>query len=230
MFGNYSIIMPTTRGDAGELKSAVCDIVKKSVLDGNFLDLIANKVTDIIMANLKPVLDGIDGDLKELKKQVRDLRREKDDLEQYSRRTSLRIYGVPEENSEDLLTVAVNLFKDKLGVEIDPAYIDRLHRLPKSKRDKFKPVIIKFTSYTWKMKVFSVKKQLKGSGVVIREDLTRERSQLLYRAREAFKDAAVWTSDGRIVIKTENGIYRLRSDDDLQKLKNGDFVQKKLGL
>ena len=60
-----------------------------------------------------------------------------DDLEQYTRRTNIRIYGIPESNvenggpREDTDNLAMNFVKEELGVGLKPEDISRSHRVGK---------------------------------------------------------------------------------------------------
>ena len=88
--------------------------------------------------------------------------------------------------------------------------IDRSHRLGRttggvSGRGKPRPIILKFVSYQDRSAVFARKKQLKGSKIVLTENLTRRRAELLAKARATAGVKATWTADGRIVCLLEDG-------------------------
>ena len=71
---------------------------------------------------------------------------EVDDLEQYTRRTNVRIYGVaeqPEENTDNNLTV--DFFKSELNVDVASNDISRSHCVGKKSGAKPRPIIVRFT-------------------------------------------------------------------------------------
>ncbi|KAG8280644.1 hypothetical protein J6590_076494 [Homalodisca vitripennis] len=72
-------------------------------------------------------------------------------------------------------------------------------------KKRARPIIVRFTSYRDRQRVFKVKKQLKNTGVTICEDLTRRRHQLYRQAVERHGEKRTWTSDGRILWITEDG-------------------------
>ena len=53
--------------------------------------------------------------------------------------------------------------------------------------------------------MFARKKQLKGTKIVITENLTKRRAELLAKARATASVKATWTADGRIVCLIEDG-------------------------
>lgn len=155
----------------------------------------------------------------ELKKEVKDLKADKeeafariDDLEQYGRRPSLRIFGIPEKQGEDT-DVEVLKVAEKLKVPISIADISRSHRVGKpvdkehGKDAKPRGIIVRFTSYRTRRLLFSEKRKLAGTGVVIREDLTARRRELLADAVVKYGRENVWTTDGNIVYKKGTKVY-----------------------
>ena len=97
------------------------------------------------------------------------------------------------------------MFKDRLGVDIDIREIDRCHRLgPNTNQNKTRSIVVKFTGYAPRMKVFLCRKKLKNSGIYINDHLTAVRSKVMYVARQLKKNRLInnaWSHDGRIIIK-----------------------------
>lgn len=139
-------------------------------------------------------------------------------MEQYSRRSCIRIFGVPEQKGEDTDQLAVRIIESKLGVNLDPVKdIDRSHRTgkvteassrqsqPSSRASrsvdsaKPRPIIVKLTTYRKRREIIMNRKKLKGSGIVIVEDLTAANQKLLTAARKSKNFKAVWSSDGRVI-------------------------------
>lgn len=138
-----------------------------------------------------------------------------DEHEQYVRRNSLRIFGIPEtprESTEDkVLALAA-----EMGVTLKMEEIDRCHRVGQ-KRDanQNRPILCKFVSYASRHKVFTAKKKLKGKNIGIGEDLTLLRREMLKAAIAHFGGKNVWTIDGVILIKNEDCVHRVKTINGL---------------
>ena len=153
--------------------------------------------------------------IKALRSEVDDMSEEIDTLklgldrqEQYSRRNCLLFHNIPEKNGENTDEIVVQVVNEKMGETISVEDLDRSHRLGARKEGKSRPVIVKFSRYITRNKIFRNKKVLKGKQISITESLTGKRMSELSKAREKFGFKSVWTSDGKILYKdeTENKI------------------------
>ena len=146
------------------------------------------------------------------------------DLEQYTRSNSIRIFGVREQTDEHTDQIAIDLAREKLGFSLSNGDIDRSHRVYQKDPNKPKPIIVKLCSYNVKTQFMKNKKKLKGSGVSIQEDLTKTTVNLLRKTSDHQKVNTAWTTDGRVfaAVKTtdENKTIkkRLFRESDLSKL------------
>jgi len=209
---------PPKRGDEPDLNTMVKDSVVAALQSADVAKLVTqvlvDSVTKAVLAQLEKTLkfdpealNKMEQEIKEKDKKIAELetemRRRTDDLEQYQRRANLRIFGVPESKNrnqrEDPDAVAINVFNKQLGLSITPADIDRCHRVGAPKEGKPRPLIVKFVSYRKRAEVFRCKRQLKGTGVTIREDLAPIRLQELQKAIKKYGLKNVWTEDGKIV-------------------------------
>lgn len=145
----------------------------------------------------------------EMKSKIVTLETKADAAEQYSRRNCLRVAGVPEptggqtENTDEYV---IKLTHD-LGINVELNDIERSHRIGRPRAlGRPRDIIVKFASYRVRRKVYGVRTQTKVKGfmgVYINEDLTRQRSQLLRKARKMVKNKNLmssWSSDGTILI------------------------------
>ena len=130
--------------------------------------------------------------------------------------------GIYDVNAE---RAVLDLCNTKLGIAIGPDCIDRTHRLgaPDSSAHnegaRPQPIIVKFTSYRARQDVFMAKRRLKGTKVVITENLTKRRFELLNRAKGLRNVNAAWTSDGRIICLLGNGRkISINSEQDLRNI------------
>ena len=150
------------------------------------------------------------------------LREKIDDLEQYTRRSSLRIHGVPEERGENVEDKLLNIFSEKLGITITPECVDRCHRVgpirngTDTRKKTVRPVIVKFTSYKFRDSVYRSKSKLKGTKLVVSEDLTSTKYSLLTAARLKFGNNKTWSNDGKIFViyKGSKAIIKSRTELD----------------
>ena len=159
-----------------------------------------------------------------LKGKVHEIEKECDGLEQYSRRNSLRITGIPEsEENTKTDKIVLDMCKD-IGVTLTESDIDRSHRVGKPSGPKPRQIIVKFTSYRSRQQVYKARSRLKASdykNVHINEDLTKIRNKLLYDVRQLLKNKnskvdGVWSTDDVILVKDTAGrIHRILSRDDL---------------
>ena len=145
-------------------------------------------------------------DLTSLKEKFFQVERTLDHQEQYSRRNCLLVHGVEEKNNEDTDQEIINIVKNDLGEEITIHDIDRTHRLGKRKLDNnvSRPIIVKFTRYNVRNRIFKTKKKLKGKTVSITESLTKRRVVELKKAREMYGFNNVWSQDGKILFSDVN--------------------------
>jgi len=143
-----------------------------------------------------------------------------DEISQYQRRNSLRIFGVEEKKLENCDQLILDIASNQLNIDLELEDLDRCHRSGrKSNTGRPRPIIVKFVSYRKRSVVFKEKSRLKGTNITIREDLTKYRLNLLQKAIGHYETKNVWTYDGRIIIKTPDGIkHTVVSENDLTKL------------
>ncbi|KAB0801732.1 hypothetical protein PPYR_03918 [Photinus pyralis] len=164
------------------------------------------------LSKISTELDVVKSELLAVKTE---LKTSKDETEQYSRRNSLRIFGVPETANEDVTSIVAALCKDHLELPITTDMIDCAHRLP-AKEGETRPIIVKFIARNVKNLIFKSKKRLKGSKIVICEDLTKYRQQLLKECIKMYGSKQVWTSECNIFVKRgPKDIKRIKSPSDL---------------
>ena len=100
---------------------------------------------------------------------------EVDELEQYSRRNCLVFHGLPENSAaagNDNTTEVILKVAGSLGVHLDAGSIDHSHRMGRTSPEYAgtrnpRPVIVKFTSYEPRRAIFTSKRKLKGTHIVI---------------------------------------------------------------
>ena len=162
------------------------------------------------------------------------------DLRQYSRRNSVRIYNpgwieVPHEDTNKMvLELAWNL-----GVELHDWQIDRSHRVGKSHAQRQRPILVKFIGYGPRRALYEAGQNMRKDrwrpvhlrDVFINEDLTRETSGMFFKARSAKKEGtinAAITRDGRVMVRTHPGsnFIEIKTEEQLeQTYSRGSFSE-----
>ena len=194
-----------------EVQDALQDIMSRSHTD------LKNEIV-LLRKELKAKNDRIEG----LEKRIQELETETDNLQQYSRRNSVRIAGIPEVEGEDPVARSLSVINETLQVDppIQITDVDRIHRVgPKTAASR--PMLIKFSTYLAKKRVMEKRSSLRGTRYFLNEDLTRHRAHLCYQARlakKANKIQSVWTADGKILVRNNHKrIVTISSAQDLEK-------------
>lgn len=184
----------------------------------NFKSKICEKVGGLekSVAFLSDKFDGQTLEIAALKDQVTELNKLKeshgklllqvDANEQHSRNECLLLHGVTEEEGEDSSAAAtkfINVVKEKIGIELQPLDVKRAHRLGPAREGKTRPIIARFDRMPLRNNVFANKRKLKGTRLVISENLTKFRMGKLKEARDQYGNENVWTVEGHIKVKDE---------------------------
>lgn len=203
------------------MEDTVKRVLKDVLQDASILQVLATMIKDHILSELQKtinentaVIEALKETINEKDKVINDLQVKLDDLEQYQRRQCLRVFGVEEGADEDTDVKAIEIAR-KIGVDLSIEDIDRSHRIGVRNNDRPRPIIIKFVSYRKRSEVFHSKKNLKGSGVTIREDLTKMRHSLLKETINKYGVRSVWTLDGVVIAKIGDQKRRITSSRDL---------------
>lgn len=246
--------------DPEAFTKALCQAFTDPKVRSSLGEIVSDSVRNEINS-LRVEIRKKDAYIDELRRKMIGLESANDSLEQYSRRNSLRIAGMPEHDGEDLLSVSLKMINEDMSVmpPITEQDIDRIHRI--GKRDSKKPltmttttvasdedtaeealtasatasatasttsigrprsIIIKLSTYRARYRIMKNRRNLKDTNIFMNEDLTKERSSMLYKARMTKRHGHIkdcWTHDGAIVVKDNKGkISSARSLIDAQDL------------
>lgn len=237
-----------TRQIAAVTAQVVADLLKNTefvnLLDSIVSSAVERKIDDLLtkveslqgqMFDLQQGMSMKDNEIGMLNKAVADQSTEisslnlaLDSLEQYSRRSSIRILGVEEKQGEDTEAVVKEIITTKLGVSLEPSCdIDRLHRTGSARTTtttaRPRSIIVKMQSYKKRREILLNRRKLKGTGILIVEDLTVKKQSLLAKTRAHKKVISAWSSDGRIFASLPasggKSVRKLiRNEEDLQLL------------
>jgi hypothetical protein len=124
------------------------------------------------------------------------------DLEQYGRKSNVRIFGLPDgkkdETVQETAEEVVRLLSSQLKMDVNVDDIDIAHRLGRFETGKPRAVIVKFMRRCHRMEAIYKRRALKGTRVVIREDLTPLNQKLLREVSTTENVDNAWTRDGQV--------------------------------
>ena len=157
-----------------------------------------------------------------------------DDLEQYTRKNSLEIHGIPED-AYPSTEAAVIKVAEALNITIEPEEIEISHKL-----NRGKSIIVKFCNHKVKSKLYKERTKLKDvkikdlfpsypsnaqerQRIFINENLTAYRRRIMKEATKRRQEGtllSVWSLDGKIFVKTSpyGSPVRIFSEEDLDQL------------
>ena len=208
--------------DEESFSKALLMALQKEPIRAALMDINSTSFRNEIVA-LRKELKAKDKTIAELKDHIATLETETDNLQQYSRRNSLRISGIPESDTEDPVEKSLTLINETMKVKpkIELSDVDRIHRVGAKSANKSRPMLIKFSTYLARKRVMAARKSLNRTQVFLNEDLTRRRSNICWKARQMKKDGriqGVWTADGNILLKTNsNRVVTITSLEELDK-------------
>ena len=226
-------------------------IIKKyqEILSPLFKPLeVALKSANAEICQLKSQMAEKDATISALAKKVSDLEIHQDDLEQQGRKSSIRVFGIPEDTPGNTDSKILSLFNKNMSMEppIGLEDLEVTHRVgrppaaPNPNNDsaesppKPRPIIVKFASRRVKGRVMEERSNLKDNPlklddgktvkIYIHDDLTKRRANLAYRARQLKNSRKIfdtWVSNCKIVVKDNyNRISLVNDTQDLLKFEN----------
>lgn len=166
---------------------------------------------------LKIELAAANTSIAELQQKVKLLTKQQDDLEQYSRKSCVRVSGIKETANEDVNALVLGLANHveadinlsdivaahRLGEENSEVDTDAARNVPNRKRCR--DIIVKFSNFDARYKLLKGRAKLREekSKVFINEELTRTRRSLAYECRQLKKKDLIkktWVYKGNVYI------------------------------
>lgn len=158
------------------------------------------------VSELKSQVEQLKSENKSLKKEQARIKDKLDELDQFSRNLTLRISNcedIPEESPEDTFVTLVNSLK----ININPCDIDKIYREGKYHTRKCRVMVVKFSNMKARRRFYKSRTHLSSVGfpeVIVSEDLTPTRSNILYNGREFRRNKIVedcWSYEGELFLK-----------------------------
>ena len=188
---------------------------------------IAMAVKSCIHEDLKEMIneaiDPLQEEMKALKEENQRLKLQIDEVEQYGRRSLIRVSGIPEIKGENT-TEKILEVTSKAGIDIDRRDIELSHRVGKpGSRSAPRQIIARMSSVEKKFQLLTSSKSLRAhpetKHIAINEDLTRFRDYLCFvcrRLKKTHQITKVWTTNGKIQIRdNDDKIHIIREERDL---------------
>lgn len=211
------IKMVFTQSQIADIKTIIQETIRELMMDKAFIADIVMKVKDKLDI---PKL--IDSKCMEFKEQIALLHDENKHLqervekqEQFSRRNNVRIYGISEasESRQEILKMLNNSSR----LEFSPEKIETVYHIGKKTTAGQRAVFLKFREYRYKEEIMSARKLLRGTNVIICDDLTKERHAILKEAVFKLGKKNVWCIGGKIHFKKGNTKYVINNRDDISR-------------
>ena len=217
--------------EVGELKSLLKRLESELLATKSTLNTVQNTNKE-----LRVELDAAKRNISQQRDEIDELQKGLDNFEQYSRKNSLEIVGVPDSIRDN--EGAVMKIAEALNVQVKAEDIDICHRV---KRKKSNNMIVRFVSHKVKSALYKQRVKLKhvpfadiftdvtaadrvqANNIFINENLTAFRRELVRKAnprKEELSLLGVWTIDGKVFVKTspEGRPVRIYSERDLNNL------------
>ena len=210
----------------------VSGIVKRSDME-ELMGTLEKRIKESIAAELETVtkpladrIDALEAKVALYEKHFEELDVKLENAEQYSRRTSLRLYNLPlpenkQETSNDCLNKVKELFTE-MEVSVPDSCIDRVHRIGRIRTiagssTSVQPVIMKFASFRARVQVYKARKKLQHQKIGL--DLTQRRKELLSYAQTCAKtnpniEFAFADINCRIGLKLKQGGFKFINTKD----------------
>ena len=133
------LIPPEQRGKSNFLQETLATLDREAPLTVDVLATLMQAQSDFLIAAFNKQLSQRDTiinqqrhDIKQLKEENTELRAELDELQQYSRRNSVRISGIPEASNErpqELYNTVTKLLAEDMKVDLIDRDFCRMHRV-----------------------------------------------------------------------------------------------------
>ncbi|KAL8612381.1 hypothetical protein ACOMHN_020136 [Nucella lapillus] len=229
-----------------EAAKTVKDEIRAALVDPEVIKLFTKSIAVEVKSTLVREISALKERLGERDKEILYLKEKVDELEQYSRRNSIRVSGVPECEGENTDEITKKIASE-IGVVVDSSMIDRSHRVgkkPSGSEPGNRAIVVKFTSYRHKQQLLVAKKKLTrvnartlvsmpapstaaaavrapAPRIYINDDLTKTRADIAAAARASKKKGKVtdtWTRDGAIFVKIGDTVHRVTNKGQLDAL------------
>lgn len=208
----------TMHQNVHELKNLITGNTENSS-DGLDYSDIMNKISEF-QRSTQSSIDSIKNELHKLNQRLSEQEKKFDDQEQKFLASSLIFSGVPEqEDSDGIRQNIVKIVNTKLKINftLSESDIKDCYRLGKfiEGRARPRPIFIELV-HKWKRdNIFRFKKDFKGSGIVIFENLTRKNLNMYKKATTKYGVKCCWTWMGDIFVNVRGVKRKILTENDI---------------
>lgn len=199
------------------LVSYMEDVNKKqiSVLKEGVAELKEEIKTEI--AEIKTILTEESKKRREIETKQIEIEKRVSHIEKTLRKNNIVIFGL-QPNEENVLSYTIEQLNQLLTLNINTLHINNL--IPLGKAENNPPILVQFTSFLTKLEVLKQCKKLKGTGVYICEDLSkeeRENRKILekHQKQARSKNLNAYIRNNKLVVN--NDVYTI---EELQNLES----------
>ena len=207
MARQLTVQLEPMRIDLAEIKSSITQDVNE--LKGKVFDLELENIS------LRNRVEHIEEFQRNHNQNVQNAQNKAIENDQYARRSNIILYGIRENAGEELKPIVVDLIKSKIKITLKPYDIEVCHRVGTTVLGKSRPIVIRFRFRDTKWDIMKQRKCLKGTGIVMGEDLCRELRDLQKKIGQSQGVADTWAWNGKVFAKNLHGkIFSIRYGED----------------
>ena len=179
---------------------------------------------DAVNMDLTDIREKIAGEKRELQKLTEELRQVARNArqaismanfnQQYSQKCNIKILGWREQNRENLKENFCSILKEKVNIDVNPADILAIHRIPGNGGTR--PVIVRMISSDAKTNIMKHRKSVKEFTMV--DHITQQNAQLIQRLKEHPSVHSAWYFNSKVfAIDKDNHRRTFDILDDINK-------------
>lgn len=221
------------------LESKLANMHDNMEKQGQFYDDLLLEVRLLKEENkrLSQSVNNLKSEIIDKNREINDLSKRLNNLEQYGRGVNLEVHGLESKNGSEPQNLRKEMAKlaEKLHVSHKEEDIEVIHTLPQRENTSRPPVVIvQFTSKRVRNQWLDKKKELitnedinAGTGprnIYLNENLTPYFKALLWKTKQACREKGfrfTWVKNGKIFVRKDQNerLLRIEDDDDLNKIK-----------
>lgn len=211
--------------DGDQLHQAVKSAVSKLCTSEAFITQLSESIFSSINEKINKELEFLKNKINELEltvhKQdgiIKSLKDSHEKYEKFTRKNNFLVYGLVEQDNENCLATMLDVLNTQMRLNIEETSIESCFRLGKVNKTKSRPLLVKCNSGHLRRLILSNRKFLKGTKIVIREDLTAVQMSIFKSALgKVGKNGKVWTNFGATYLKYsgDETVHKIATMEDI---------------
>lgn len=209
--------MSFNRKQLTEIKEIIQVTIRELLNDSDFLNNIALKIAEEL--KIPEVIDKkckhFEDEITVLRNQNKTLNAKLDNLEQYTRRNNIRIYGVAEDSTSQEDTIRTLRKHTKLNFTEEN--IESAYRMGKVTGSGHRAIFVKFKSQQCKQVIMMNRGTLKGTIIIICDDLTKAKHEVLKEAVSTLGKRNIYSLGGKVYFRRGSTKVMINNMEDIEK-------------